>query len=413
MKAPSGTGGEGRKPRLAVVSPFLNKSNGTERTVIEWLTHLPGAFEIHVYSQQIQDLETFDFKWHRIPKLPGPHLFNFLWWLVANHLWRAGSRLFHGLDFDIVYSPGANCLNADVVSVHIVFAEYARAVRRQMKLPNNPLRLWPRVLHRKLYYRVAIWMERHVYTEPEIPLVLYTQRTARSLERLYGRREGFSILYFGLDHRVFNPENCRAGREEARRTLGLLDGRFVLLLIGNDWRNKGVPALLDVLLRLLELPIDLVVVSREHPAEVHAVVHDKRLDRRVRLLPARTDVELYYAAADAYVGPSIEDALPLPPAEAMACGLPVIVSASSGVSETINPGVNGLILDDPTDVESLAAMVRRLWEDKDFRDQLGRNAAESALQFTWERGGHQLAVVFEEIVRQKDRRGLRANNGVK
>jgi glycosyltransferase involved in cell wall biosynthesis len=192
-----------------------------------------------------------------------------------------------------------------------------------------------------------------------------------------------------------------------------LDGRFVLLLIGNDWRNKGVPVLLDVLVRLCELPIDLAVVSREHPAEVRAMIHSKGIEGRVHLFPARTEVELYYAAADAYVGPSIEDALPLPPAEAMACGLPVIVSASSGVSETINPGVNGLILDDPTDVEGLAAMVRRLWADKGFRDQLGQEAAESARRFTWERGGRELAAIFEESMREKARRALGANDGVK
>ena len=40
-----------------MVSPFLSKSFGTERTVIEWLTHLPEVFEIHLYSQRVEDLE--------------------------------------------------------------------------------------------------------------------------------------------------------------------------------------------------------------------------------------------------------------------------------------------------------------------------------------------------------------------
>ena len=64
---------EKKKPRLAVVSPFLGKSYGTERTVIEWLNHLPDAFEIHIYSQNVEDLDPDRFIWHRIPKLPGPH----------------------------------------------------------------------------------------------------------------------------------------------------------------------------------------------------------------------------------------------------------------------------------------------------------------------------------------------------
>ena len=42
--------------RVAVVSPFLDKSFGTERTVVEWLSNLPDSFEIHIYSQRVEDL---------------------------------------------------------------------------------------------------------------------------------------------------------------------------------------------------------------------------------------------------------------------------------------------------------------------------------------------------------------------
>ena len=62
------------KKRLAVVTPFLDKSYGTERTVIEWLSNLPEKFEIHVYSQRVTDLPPSKFVLHRIPALPGPHI---------------------------------------------------------------------------------------------------------------------------------------------------------------------------------------------------------------------------------------------------------------------------------------------------------------------------------------------------
>src|ERR1700676_2451131 len=112
------------KPRLAVVSPFLSKSHGTERMVVEWITHLAGDFEVHVYSQSIQDLDLSTVTWHRIPKLPGPHIFNYLLWFGANHIWRRWDRSIRGLQQDLTFSPGTNCLDADVVSVHIVFAEF-------------------------------------------------------------------------------------------------------------------------------------------------------------------------------------------------------------------------------------------------------------------------------------------------
>jgi hypothetical protein len=65
-----------QRPRLAIVSPFLDKGYGTERIVIEWIAQLAGEFEIHVYSQEIKDLDFSQIVWHRIPKLPGPHILN-------------------------------------------------------------------------------------------------------------------------------------------------------------------------------------------------------------------------------------------------------------------------------------------------------------------------------------------------
>src|SRR5689334_15887327 len=103
------------KPRLAVVSPFLDKSHGTERIVAEWISLLSERFEIHVYSQDLEDVDRSKVTWHRISKLHGPHLFNFLWWFAANHCRRAWDRTFRGLRQDVVFTPGANCLNADVI----------------------------------------------------------------------------------------------------------------------------------------------------------------------------------------------------------------------------------------------------------------------------------------------------------
>ena len=74
---------------------------------------------------------------------------------------------------------------------------------------------------------------------------------------------------------------------------------------------------------LRNLPIDLLIVGREDPTPFRAMAKDRALQDRVHFLPPRKDVEFYYAAADAYTGPSLEDTFALPPAEAMACGLPV------------------------------------------------------------------------------------------
>jgi len=389
------------KPRLAVVSPFLDKRHGTERRVVEWITQLSSAFEIHIYSQRVEDLDLCTICWHRIPELPGPHLLNFIWWLGANWLWRWRDRRIRGLRPDLVFSPGPNCLDADAISVHIVFAEYVRRIQSELTLSRQPVRAWPRILHRKLYYSLAIVLERAVYTRPDQTLILIARRTAAALTEFYGRRDDFPVVYAGLDQRVFNPAVRLRLREQARESLGIPADRFALLLIGNDWRNKGLPTLLQSMAEIHELAVDLLVVGREDPAPYLAMVRKHRLDGRVHFMPPRADVQFYYAAADAYAGPSVEDAFAQPPAEAMACGLPVIVSRAAGVSELVTDGVDGLILGDPRDSRALAAMIRRLYEDRDFRVRLGEKAAETTQRYTWERNGSELAAIFEEILSRK------------
>jgi UDP-glucose:(heptosyl)LPS alpha-1,3-glucosyltransferase len=392
-----------RKPSLAVVSPFLDKSHGTERIVVEWISQLAGEFEIHVYSQRVEDVDLSQVTWHRIPKLPGPHLFNFLWWFAANYLWRRWDRQFRGLRYDLVFTPGANCFDADAISVHIVFGEFLRQVRRELEFHRNSLWFWPRLLHRRLYYRLVIWLERVAYANPNTTLILTAKKTAADLERFYGRRERCVVLYTGLDHTIYHTARRKELRESARKQLGLLEDRFALLLVGNDWHKKGIRALFDALACLQDLPVDLLVVGGDDPTPFRAMVRERGLGPRVHFYPIRKDIEFYYAATDLYTGPSLEDTFALPPAEAMACGLPVIVTREMGVSEIITHGEDGLILEDARDVAGLAAMIRRLYEDREFRERLGQKAAETARQYTWERNGRELEAIFGDVLRRKAR----------
>jgi len=395
-----------RKPRLAVVSPSLDKQHGTERMVVEWIDRLSDTFEIHIYSQNVEDMDFSKFVWHRVSRFPGPHLFNFLWWFVVNGLQRHRDERSKNIQFDIVFSPGPNCLDADAITVHIVFAEFVRRVRSELKFIRNPARLWPRLFHRRIYYRIAMILESLVFRNPRTQLILTAPQTAKEIGRFFGRNEAFPVVSPGLDHSIFNPALRSSLRKHARESLGVSDGRFVLLLIGNDWRKKGLGTLLGALEVLSHFSVDLLVVGRDDPDPFLSVIRKKSLELRVRFLPPIKNVELYYAAADAYVGPSLEDTFALPASEAMACGLPTIISALAGASELITDGFDGLILDDPSDSQKLADLIQLLRDSKELRERLGRNAAQTALKYTWERSTEDLFVVFQEILRRKGKRPL-------
>jgi UDP-glucose:(heptosyl)LPS alpha-1,3-glucosyltransferase len=130
------------------------------------------------------------------------------------------------------------------------------------------------------------------------------------------------------------------------------------------------------------------------------------LQGKVAFLPSRADVQWYYAAADVYVGPSLEDTFAQPPAEAMACGLPVITSATNGTAEIMTDGVDGLIIEDPTDVAGLASRIRQLY-DPTLRQRLGEQASQTSQAYTWDRNGEQIRAIFAETLSRKGHGDLR------
>jgi glycosyltransferase involved in cell wall biosynthesis len=385
------------RPRIAVVSPFIDKRYGTERRVAEMVSRLAGEFEFHIYSTRVEDVDLEKVVWHRVPTIRAPHLVAYVWWFFANHImrWRDGRR---GIVADIVYSPGINCLDADVVSVHIVFGEFRK--RASLPLKTNPFIAWPRIIHRRLYYGLIAALEPRVYGRSAISLAAVSQKIAVDLKRSCCLSTDIEIIYNGLDLECFSPHNRLRLRTDSRRALSLRDDEFVLLLIGNDFRTKGLECLAEAMANVADSRLRAIIVGRDDARPFLPLIARLGLQQRIQFCAPRRDVQAYYAAADAYVGPSLDDAFAQPPAEAMACGLPVITSRTNGGSEIITHGCNGLVLENPGDSQGLAAMIGALINDASLRDRLGRAAAETARQYTWERHAAHMRELFEIALRK-------------
>jgi glycosyltransferase involved in cell wall biosynthesis len=395
--------------RLAVVSPFLDRYHGTELCLIEQIERLvyQHGWTVHIYSQRVENVEGLSFNvaedsdsrifWHRVSDISGPHVLKFIWWFLANHLRRW--RDFRNPDRqpDVVYSPGINCIDADAIIVHIVFHEFCQCVGPGLRLRCLPISAWPRTIHRKLYYQLLMLLERRIYRNPQVRLAAVSQLVADKLLKHFQRAD-VTVIPNGVDTAQFFPGARLARRCDARKSFGFDDTNFILLLIGNDWKNKGLDQLLQAMTLLMALPFRLLVVGSDDPLLYDSTIRDSHLQDRVCFQPTCHDVLSFYAAADAYVGPSLEDAFALPVLEAMACGLPVIASARAGVSELIEDGRTGLILRLPEDSVELAALLKRLCEGMSLRQQLGEAAAQAAKEFNWEKNAAETAKFLGERV---------------
>jgi UDP-glucose:(heptosyl)LPS alpha-1,3-glucosyltransferase len=380
--------------RIAVASPFVDRRHGTERALAELLTRLAKSYghEVHLYAQRVEELEVSRgavpglgdgaIFWRRVPSVPGPHLIQFVCWFYLNRLCRAWDGVIHGARFDAVFSPGINCSDADVILVHAVFHRLAQLQRAS---PARGLR----ALHQRLYYRFVCRLERRIYTNPGVALAAVSRHTAEQLHRYFGRND-VAVVPNGVDTGFFCPEEVQAMREAARQRRGFRPEEKVLLLIGNDWRNKGLPALLEAMSLCKDLPLRGLVVGQENPADFLEQARKWNVEDRVQFAASEPDVRRFYAAADVLAAPSLEDSFNLPALEAMSCGLPVIVSVNAGISEWIRHGENGLLLQDPQDPRELAETVRALVTSPERMKSLGERAVQTAAGLSWDRHAEEI-----------------------
>jgi len=138
-------------------------------------------------------------------------------------------------------------------------------------------------------------------------LILIAKKSAEDLKRLYGLAGPFPIAYIGLDKEIFNPDLRQRMRPEVRKKLNLDDDKFVLVLVGNNWKKKGFVTLIVALAQLKDLPLVLVVAGKDDPVPYQSRLRRWGLQEKVKFCPSRADVQWYSAAADVYIGPSLED----------------------------------------------------------------------------------------------------------
>ena len=109
----------------------------------------------------------------------------------------------------------------------------------------------------------------------------------------------------------------------------------------------------------------------------------------------RPDLVAAVQAARLFVYPSFYEGFGLPAAEAMACGVPVIVADRSSLPEVV--GDAGLLID-PEDPHDLAAALGRLLSEPALAAELGRRGVERAALYSWPRGAARLADLFDRVL---------------
>ncbi|HTQ85498.1 MAG TPA: glycosyltransferase family 4 protein, partial [Candidatus Solibacter sp.] len=176
-------------------------------------------------------------------------------------------------------------------------------------------------------------------------------------------------------------ERRRELRESARKEIGLAAGEFCFLFVGTDWVRK---CLLTVLDALASVPGALLyAVGPYDPSAYRRYAERAGVAGRVRFPPRRADIVSYYAAADAVVAPSCYEPFGMVPLEAVACGVPAIITRGMGVAEVLDDE-SAIVLDDPADSAALARAMRLLMDDPELRQRLALHGELRARMSPWD-----------------------------
>jgi glycosyltransferase involved in cell wall biosynthesis len=201
------------------------------------------------------------------------------------------------------------------------------------------------------------------------------------------------VLHNPVDLARFDPGTV--DRDEARRELGLEDGRVALAVVAQLTPWKGQDDAIRVLARLADGGRDVGLLlagsakftapgtrfdNLAYERELHALVEHLGVGDRVRFLGERSDVPRLLAAADVLLVPSWQEAFGRIAIEAMAMGRPVVATEVGGPAEIVGPGVDGLLLP-PREPELWARELEPLVGDAGLRGRMGaegrRRAGES------------------------------------
>ena len=223
------------------------------------------------------------------------------------------------------------------------------------------------------------------------------------VELFHTSPDKITVLYGGVDARfapVRDPERLAAVR--AKYNIGL--DPFILG-IGTIQPRKNYKRLIQAFChsptspRSLRLS-NLVIVGGKGWLYDDIFAEVKRLGLEgCVLFPGFVDdddLPALYSAADVLAFPSIYEGFGLPILEAMACGTPVVTSVTSSLPELAG---DAALLVEPTDVDAIAAALRRLLQEADLRRRLVAAGFDQARKFTWEKAAAQLLEIYNSFAR--------------
>jgi UDP-glucose:(heptosyl)LPS alpha-1,3-glucosyltransferase len=341
--------------------------------------------------------------------------------ITAHELGRVRSRLdfaaaaetvLRRIDPDVIHDMGGGW-HCDVLQPH----DGSRLAQWERKLASLPRwargfkRGMIRVLPRYRHFRELMDKQ---FCDPRRIYIALSRMCSADFQKLHGvPPEQIRLVYNGVDSLRFSPENRAKHRHAIRRELAVASHEMLALFVGGDFRRKGLATAVRAIGRLARagLPVRLAVVGGGKAGSYLKLSRKCAAAGAVAFLGSKSELEPYYAAADALVLPTFYDPCSLSVLEAAASGLPCVTTRFNGAGELLTDGVDGFVLPDAADDAMLSDRLGLLL-DSGLRESMGDAARQMALQHTLDDNCRRIVEIYEEIVEMKSNNGCQSKQYV-
>lgn len=370
--------------RIAIVSPVVGPGAGVPYYWQALAQVMAKQHEVHVFAARADPVDLDGVVVHRVwALLTGWFLLHVTFYISVLSRFSL-ARILHRRPFDIVLGIGALTPFADVATVHFVQAREL-ALQTQEMFPRERTLTGLASLDYALYGRIMGWLGRSFYQHSGTRIVAISESVKRDLIRFEGASElAIAVVPNGVDTVRFHPANRQRYRDALREELGISEHQVMVLFVGNSWGRKGLATAIEAIRGPGSADLRLVVAGQGVPA---AFIRGLPMEDSSRILFAgnqKENVERFYAAADIFVLPTLYEPFGLVILEAMASGLPCIVSATAGASEWLTDGVDALLLHDPADGDEARAALHSLLDRPELAAALSENGRRRAEALQWQ-----------------------------
>lgn len=215
--------------------------------------------------------------------------------------------------------------------------------------------------HLSPWHRYTLAAEKEMFHSPKLKAVICISEMVRQdiIRHYHVDEKKLHVIYNGIDLERFSPQLTNAHRERVRAEYNIDETTPLFIYVGSGFERKGVDSLLEALAQARS-PAHLLIVGKDKQLKKYqAKAKALGLEKRVSFTGGVKDVTPLLGAADAFIMPTRYEPLSNAVLEALASGLPTIISHQCGAAELIQDGVNGFVCDS-LDVPALAQHIETL-----------------------------------------------------